>query len=128
MVQPTASKPVEPPPTPPEAKPVPVDPSRPLREVVGGTALIRLPVSGFEALSLKDKLLTYHLYRASVAGRDITYDQNHRHALDLRYNLEQVLLHSAGIEPGVLAAIREYTKLVLAVLTSLPSMGEAVVA
>jgi dipeptidyl-peptidase-3 len=81
-----------------------------LTERVGRFALIRLPVNGFEALTLREKQLAYHLYQASLAGRDISFDQNHRLALSLRHNLNQVLAHPAGLDAGLLNSVRHYAK------------------
>ena len=96
---------------PSEKPPVAAPPSPLLRERVGGIALVRLPVDGFEALSLDEKRLAYHLYKASVAGRDITYDQDHRLSLPLRAALETVLTHAASLPRDLEARIRTYAKL-----------------
>ena len=45
--------------------------------------LLRYQVPGFEALSLKQKRLLYHLSEAALMGRDILYDQNCRYNLIL---------------------------------------------
>ena len=37
--------------------------------------VLRYEVPGFEELSLKQKLLLYHLSEAALMGRDILYDQ-----------------------------------------------------
>ena len=52
--------------------------------------LLRYRVEGFEALSLKQKTLIFHLTEAALAGRDILYDQNGEHNLALRHLLEAV--------------------------------------
>ncbi|HLG18773.1 MAG TPA: peptidase M49 [Bdellovibrionota bacterium] len=80
-------------------------------EIVDGHAILRLPVSGFERLSFKDKMLAYHLYQAAAAGRDINFDQNHRHALPIKNLCEEILLHSKGVDRGVLNDIAHYLKL-----------------
>jgi dipeptidyl-peptidase-3 len=74
-------------------------------------AILRLPVTGFGRLPLREKLLAYHLYRAAVAGRDIHFDQNHRHALAIREICERILLHPEGIEPAVLRNVGKYLEL-----------------
>lgn len=99
----------------PATPPTPV-PSEPpgeglLRELVEGYAIIRLPVRGFDTLELREKILAYHLYQASLAGRDITYDQDHEHALAIRQNLEAVLDHNGQIPGDLLDRIRTYAKL-----------------
>ena len=49
-----------------------------LLERVGEAAVVQLYADGFRALSLREKTLVWHLYRAAIAGRDIFYDQRHR--------------------------------------------------
>jgi dipeptidyl-peptidase-3 len=74
---------------------------------------------GFDALPLDEKILTWHLYQAAIAGRDIYYDQRYRHSLEMRAILEQILTHvhpsagsgQVGVPADVLAEIRRYTKL-----------------
>ncbi|MCD6452564.1 MAG: peptidase M49 [Acidobacteria bacterium] len=80
-------------------------------EQVGNTQFVRIYADGFEELPLKEKLLAYYLYKAAIAGRDITYDQNHRYALEIRNILEEIITHSKGIDEKVLAKITDYTKL-----------------
>ena len=83
----------------------------PVLETVDDHAILQLPVVGFEKLSLKDKLLAYHLYAAAVAGRDIVFDQIHRNNLAVREICEQILLHSNGIDQTTLGAVASYLKL-----------------
>jgi dipeptidyl-peptidase-3 len=80
-------------------------------EQVGNTQFVRIYADGFEELSLKEKLLTYYLYKAAIAGRDINYDQSHRQALTVRNILEEIITHSEGIDQSVLKKITDYTKL-----------------
>ncbi len=80
-------------------------------EMVDGHAILALPVSGFESLSLDDKLLAYHLYQSAIIGRDISFDQNHRYNLAIRALCEQILLHSKGVDPTVLKEIATYLKM-----------------
>ena len=72
---------------------------------------MQLYADGFEKLTLKEKTLVWHLYRAALAGRDIYYDQRHRHNLGIRHLLEQLLRHAAGIPAETLAELTRYTKL-----------------
>lgn len=51
----------------------------------------RYQVPGFEELSLRQKLLTYYLYQASLSGRDMIYDQNYKHNLYIRRTLEAIV-------------------------------------
>ncbi len=65
---------------------LPVTPE--LIERAGKVAVVSIKVTGFEKLSLNDKRIAYHLSRAAIAGRDLAYDQTHRHALKIRSLLE----------------------------------------
>jgi dipeptidyl-peptidase-3 len=80
-------------------------------EQIDDAAVVQYYADGFEALSLRDKTLIWHLAQAVIAGRDIYYDQRYRHALEMREVLEEILTHSADVDPAVLLAIRRYTKL-----------------
>ena len=80
-------------------------------EQVGKTQIVRLYADGFQELPLKQKLLAYYLCQASIAGRDIDFDQNHRLGLEIRNLLEEILLHSEGIPAELLKKIAVYTKL-----------------
>ncbi len=52
--------------------------------------MLRYKLKGFENLSLKQKLYIYHLAQATVAGRDILFDQNGEYNLAIRNLLEAV--------------------------------------
>ena len=82
-----------------------------LLERVDDVAVVQLYADGFKDLPLKQKLLIWHLYQASIAGRDIYYDQRYRHSLVMRETLEQILTHPREIDPETLAEIQRYTKL-----------------
>jgi len=82
-----------------------------LLEQVDDAAVVQYYADGFPSLPLDQKILSWHLYQAALAGRDIYYDQRYGHALEMREILEQILTHSSGIEAGTLAEIRRYTKL-----------------
>lgn len=62
--------------------------------------LLRYRVPAFEGLSLRQKQYVYHLAEAALSGRDILWDQNCRHNLDIRRLLEDILLHSAIAHEG----------------------------
>lgn len=85
------------------------------REVILGTegrvTLLQLYADGFDALPLRDRILAYHLYQASVAGRDIAWDQTHRHSLTLRRLLGAVLSHPRGVAGATLDRIRRFMRL-----------------
>ena len=82
-----------------------------LLEQIDDAAVVQLYADGFEALSLSDKVLVWHLYCAALAGRDIYYDQRYRHNLVMRAMLEAVVSHPRGIADDVLAEVTRYTKL-----------------
>ena len=52
--------------------------------------LLRYRLDGFEQLSLSQKKLVYYLSKATLYGRDITFDQFCRHNLRIRKMLEAV--------------------------------------
>ena len=82
-----------------------------LLERVDDAAVVQVYADGFEKLPLKEKQLVWHLYQAALAGRDIYYDQRYVHNLEMRNVLEEILMHSEGIDAAVLAEIQRYTKL-----------------
>ena len=82
-----------------------------LLERIDDAAVVQLYADGFEALSLRDKTLVWHLYQAALAGRDIYYDQRYEHNLEMREVLEEIITRSGGVDGGTLAAIEKYTKL-----------------
>ena len=53
-------------------------------EVVGDTRARQLYIDGFEKLDPREKIFAYYLTKAGIAGRNIFYDQNHKHALAIR--------------------------------------------
>ena len=83
-----------------------------LLERIDDAAVVQLYADGFTQLPLNEKQLVYHLTQAAIAGRDIYWDQRYAHGLAMRGVLEQILTHSAGIDPAALAEITRYTKLV----------------
>ena len=82
-----------------------------LLERIGEAAVVQLYADGFERLSVRNRILCWHLYQAALAGRDIYYDQRYAYNLEMRAVLEAILRHPAGVEPQTLAAITRYTKL-----------------
>src|SRR6267142_1059252 len=82
-----------------------------LLERVGEAAVVQLYADGFRDLPLRDKILVWHLAQASIAGRDIFYDQRYAHNLEMRDVLEAILTRRADVDPATLAAIERYTKL-----------------
>jgi dipeptidyl-peptidase-3 len=99
-------------PVPAAASPTPSSTDRKyLLERVDDAAVVQVYADGFSALPLKDKILVWHLYQASLAGRDIFYDQKYIHNLDMRDVLEAIVTRPAGIDASTLAEIQRYTKL-----------------
>lgn len=82
-----------------------------LLEKVDDTGVIQLYADGFEALSLQEKLLCYHLSQAAIAGRDIFIDQKFAHSLRIRDLLEELYLRRQHMPAEVGAEIERYTKL-----------------
>ncbi|MGH9387276.1 MAG: dipeptidyl-peptidase 3 family protein [Vicinamibacterales bacterium] len=82
-----------------------------LLEQIDDAAVVQMYADGFAQLGLNEKILVWHLYQAAIAGRDIYYDQRHRHNLEMRDLLEAILTHSTGIDEPTLAEITRYTKL-----------------
>jgi dipeptidyl-peptidase-3 len=82
-----------------------------LLERVGEAAVVQVYADGFSGLSLQEKTLVWHLYRAAIAGRDIFYDQRYAHNLEMRDLLEVILTHPAEVDPVTLEEIQRYTKL-----------------
>jgi dipeptidyl-peptidase-3 len=58
--------------------------------------LLRYQVPGFKELSLRQKLLIYHLSRAALLGRDILWDQNGACNLRIRQVLETIYTQYQG--------------------------------
>jgi len=80
-------------------------------ERVGDFQVLQVYADGFDELSLKEKLLAYNLSMASLAGRDIEYDQNHKFELEIRKILEGIITYPEGIDEGIFSKIEKYTKL-----------------
>lgn len=58
--------------------------------------MLRYELKGFENLSLTQKIYIYCLSKATLLGRDITFDQQGKYNLRIRKNLEAVYLHYEG--------------------------------
>lgn len=61
-----------------------------LTEQFADIRILRYQVPGFEDLNFEKKRLVYFLSQAALWGRDIIYDQNYKHNLFIRHNLENV--------------------------------------
>ena len=82
-----------------------------LLERVDEAAVVQVYADGFASLPLREKTLIWHLYQATLAGRDIFIDQRHRSALEMRGVIEQIVAYPQGVDPAALAEIQRYTKL-----------------
>ena len=53
-------------------------------EMFADVQINRYIISGWERLSPQQRILTYYLVKAGMEGRDIMYDMNYRHNLEIR--------------------------------------------
>ena len=58
--------------------------------------MLRYKLSGFEDLSLKQKIYIYYLAKATIAGRDITFQQFGKYNLKIRKVLEAIYINYSG--------------------------------
>lgn len=58
--------------------------------------VLRYKVPGFENLTANQKKLIYYLTEAAIAGRDILWDQNGKHNLQIRNLLEEIYTSYKG--------------------------------
>jgi dipeptidyl-peptidase-3 len=58
--------------------------------------ILRYQIPGWERLTLREQKLVYYLVQAGLCGRDIMYDQNYRHNLEIRKALEKVYTEYEG--------------------------------
>ena len=56
----------------------------------GDLQVLRYQIPGFNELTLQQKKLSYYLFEAANAGRDIIYDQNNKNNLTIRRTLEAI--------------------------------------
>ena len=80
-------------------------------ERVGPARVVQFYADGFDELTSKEKIFSYYLYLAAIAGRDIAIDQHHPNALEVRNLFEQMYTHSKNIDSTALAKITTYLKL-----------------
>lgn len=62
--------------------------------------ILRYTIPGWEKLSGNQKALVYYLTQAGYSGRDIIYDQNYRHNLEIRKALENIVINYKGSRTG----------------------------
>jgi len=58
--------------------------------------VLRYQVPDFESLSLNQKRLVYYLTEAAIWGRDILWDQNYKHNLEIRHIIESLYQNYKG--------------------------------
>lgn len=66
----------------------------------GDAQILNYEVPGWDQLSLQQKQLAYYLYEASLAGRDIIYDQKNKYNLLVRKTLEAIFNTYEGSKSG----------------------------
>ncbi|MFA0965002.1 dihydrofolate reductase [Roseivirga sp. BDSF3-8] len=71
-----------------------------LAEQFADLKIIRYKIPGFDKLTTDQKALVYYLTQAGLAGRDIMWDQNYRHNLEIRKALENVVKNYDGDKSG----------------------------
>ena len=62
--------------------------------------ILRYRVPSFEQLSPKQRVYVYYLTQAGLAGRDMIWDQNYRHNLEIRSTLERIIREFEGPREG----------------------------
>ena len=80
-------------------------------EKVRNVQVVQAYADNFEKLALNEKMLAWYLYRSSIAGRDIYYDQGHRYGLRVRNILEEIIENGDGVDENLYNRILEYTKM-----------------
>ena len=65
-------------------------------EQFGDTRILRYQVPGFDQLDLSKKKQLFFLHQAALWGRDIIYDQNYKHNLEIRNTLENIYTSFEG--------------------------------
>ncbi len=58
--------------------------------------ILRYQIPGFDEMTLKEKQLVYYMTQAGLAGRDIMWDQNYRHNIEIRDALENIYTSYSG--------------------------------
>jgi dipeptidyl-peptidase-3 len=81
-------------------------------ETVADLGLYRyqIPASSWNNLDVQKRTYVYYLGQAGLAGRDMMWDQNYRHNLEIREALEAVYTNSEDKSSDEFNAFKEYTK------------------
>ena len=72
--------------------------------------MLRYRLEGFENLSLQQKLYIYCLAKATIFGRDITFDQFGKYNLKLRKVLELIVEKKIEVDTSNFYAIKLYLR------------------
>lgn len=72
--------------------------------------VLRYRINGFDKLTLDQKKLAYYLTQAGLSGRDIIYDQNYKHNLEIRKALDNIVANHEGDESEDWNKFLQYTK------------------
>lgn len=75
--------------------------------------MLRYELKGFDALSLNQKLYIYCLAKATLMGRDITFDQQGKYNLRIRKTLEAIYRHYKGFSGEAIETQRQQAILLL---------------
>lgn len=72
--------------------------------------ILSYQIKGFDNLTLQQKKLAYYLTQAGLAGRDIIYDQNYKHNLEIRRALDNIAANYEGDDSEEWVKLQQYTK------------------
>src|SRR5690554_5991535 len=72
--------------------------------------VLRYRINGFDRLTLNQKKLAYYLTQAGLSGRDIIYDQNYKHNLEIRKALDNIVANHEGDDSEDWKKFMQYTK------------------
>lgn len=67
-----------------------------LAEQFADLKILRYQIPGWDNLSLNSQKLVFYLTQAGLSGRDIMWDQNYRHNLEIRHALEKIYRNFSG--------------------------------
>jgi len=72
--------------------------------------IVRYQIPGWEDLSAQQRMYVYYLTQSGLAGRDIIYDQNYRHNIEIKKILEHIYFNYPGDKSMQWEKFRTYTK------------------
>ena len=72
--------------------------------------IVRYQIPGFDELTLKQQKLVYYLTEAGLSGRDIMYDMNYRHNLEIRHALDKIAADYKGDKSTNWEELQTYTR------------------